>query len=108
MLSKLQSEHAVWQRRNFPNAERWECLVGLQEEIGELAHSFLKKHQGIRMEEDHDERMRDAIGDIVIYLIGFCTLNQINVDECIDMAWSEVKKRDWTSDKRDQYPGEGA
>jgi hypothetical protein len=43
MLSKLQKEHAVWQRRNFPNAEKWECLVGLQEEVGELAHEVKER-----------------------------------------------------------------
>lgn len=56
------------------------------------------------MEEDHDDRMRDAIGDIVIYLLGFCTLNQIDVDECIEMAWSEVKKREWTQNHSDDHP----
>lgn len=97
MLSKLQKDHAVWQRRNFPHAEKWECLVGLQEEVGELAHSFLKKHQGIRNDENHDAKMEDAVGDIVIYLMGFCTLNDIDIDKCIDGAWRIVKERDWRS-----------
>lgn len=98
MLFKLQQEHAVWQKRNFPNAEKWECLVGLQEEVGELAHSFLKKHQNIRNDEYHDEKMMDAVGDIVIYLIGFCTHNGFDADACIEAAWKEVKKRDWTDE----------
>jgi len=105
MLYDLQKEHAKWQKKNFPNAEKWECLVGLQEEVGELAHAFLKQHQNIRMDENHRDNMKDAIGDIVIYLLGFCTLNQIDADECIEMAWGQVKHRDWTKN-RDQHPGE--
>jgi len=96
MLSKLQKEHGVWQKKNFPNAEKWECLVGLQEEVGELAHAFLKKHQGIRGDENHDDNIRDAVGDIAIHLMGFCTLNSIDIDECITGAWNIVKDRDWT------------
>jgi NTP pyrophosphatase (non-canonical NTP hydrolase) len=99
ILSELQKKHAVWQRRNFPNAEKWECLVGLQEEVGELAHAFLKKHQRIRKGENHDALMKDAIGDVVIYLLGFCTLNGIDVDDCIEIAWDEVKERDWRPER---------
>lgn len=63
-----------------------------------MAHAFLKKHQRIRKNEDHDQQMKDAVGDIVIYLMGFCTLNNIDIDECIEMAWDEVKDRDWTEE----------
>lgn len=97
MLTELQKEHAVWQKRNFPNAEKWETLVGIQEEIGELSHSFLKRHQGIRGSSDeHLMSIKDAVGDIIIFVMGFCTLNDINIDECIETAWNEVKERDWT------------
>ena len=97
MLSELQKEHSEWQRRNFPNAEKWECLVGLQEELGELSHAFLKQHQGIRTEEDHERKIKDSVGDIAIFLMGFCTHNGLDIDECIDSAWSEVKRREWNS-----------
>jgi NTP pyrophosphatase (non-canonical NTP hydrolase) len=97
MLKNLQNAHAIWQHNNFPNAEKWECLAGLTEELGELAHAHLKMHQGIRKNEDHLASQKDAVGDIVIYLLGYCTLNGLDIDECIESAWDEVSKRDWTS-----------
>lgn len=101
MLNKLQQEHAIWQKNNFPTAEKWECLIGVQEEVGELSHAFLKKHQSIRgTSDEHTESMKDAVGDIVIFLMGFCTMNGIDIDECVEKAWSEVKKRDWAKNSK--------
>ena len=95
-IGKLQEEVMEWARRNFPQAERWEPLVGLQEEIGELSHAFLKKHQNIRLEEDHDANMVDAVGDIVVYLANFCGRNGIDLNRAVEQVWSEVRQRDWT------------
>jgi NTP pyrophosphatase (non-canonical NTP hydrolase) len=94
MLKNLQNAHAIWQHHNFPNAEKWECLVGAMEELGELSHAHLKMKQGIRLNEDHSAAQKDAVGDVVIYLLGYC----LDIDECIESAWSEVSKRDWTID----------
>ncbi len=86
----------VWNRRNFPDAQRWEPLVGIQEEVGELAHAFLKQHQGIRVEQDHYGNMVDAIGDIFIFMANFCWQNGIDMEEAIYHTWMQVGQRDWT------------
>lgn len=96
-LSQLQMEVREWAKKNFPQAEKWEALVGLQEEVGELSHSFLKQHQNIRLEEDHRAKMVDAVGDIVIYLADFCHRNKIDMDTAVEETWSRVKQRDWTA-----------
>ena len=72
MFDKLQKEHAVWSKKNFGEQDLEDYELGLIEEVGELAHSVLKRKQGIRNNENHDELIKDAIGDITIYLIGFC------------------------------------
>lgn len=101
-LTKLQLEHAKWCAHNFPNALPWEFLLGQQEELGELSHAFLKQSQGIRMNEPHKEKMVDAIGDLIIYLAGFCNAVQIDLADAVTATWFEVKQRDWV-----KYPERG-
>jgi NTP pyrophosphatase (non-canonical NTP hydrolase) len=97
-LDKLQFELRKWQQHNFPNRERWEPLMGVAEEVGELSHAHLKKHQGIRLEEDHDATAQDAIGDIVIYLADYCNARGFNLGEIVTDTWELVKQRDWRRD----------
>tara|TARA_Y100000310_G_scaffold143479_1_gene142842 strand:+ start:1541 stop:1861 length:321 start_codon:yes stop_codon:yes gene_type:complete len=94
-LQQLQIEVSDWQAKNFPNGEPWEPVMGVAEEVGELSHAFLKKHQGIRLNEDHEAAMKDAVGDVVIYLADVCHRNGFNLAECVTTAWDEVKQRDW-------------
>ncbi len=67
----------------------------MQEELGELVHHFLKREQKIRLNEDHDEGIRDSIGDFLIYLCHFCNNEKINIEETLHETWEKVKKRDW-------------
>jgi NTP pyrophosphatase (non-canonical NTP hydrolase) len=78
----------------------------MQEELGELSHAFLKKHQGIRMDEDHDAAMVDAIGDFIIYLAGFCNSTHLDLASSVESTWMEVKKRDWVKFPERGVPNE--
>jgi NTP pyrophosphatase (non-canonical NTP hydrolase) len=91
-----------WIDHNFPNTRSIEQLLGIQEELGELSHHFLKRHQNIRMNEDHDDGIEDAVGDIFIYLVHFCYRENIDLEEAINKTWNHVKKRDWI-----KYPDTG-
>lgn len=95
-LAQMQIELKEWQEHNFPGREAWEPLVGLQEELGELAHAHLKQHQGIRdSPEKLEAQARDAVGDILIYLADYCNARGFNLPACMNQAWAEVKQRDW-------------
>lgn len=59
-------------------------LIKLQEELGELANSYLK---------DKQEELEDAIGDVQVVLIGFCKLAGIDYDMCLEMAYNTIKDR---------------
>lgn len=96
-LKVLQTDAQIWARYNFPNSQQWMPLVGAVEELGELAHAFLKLKQGIRGITSISEQ-EDAIGDIVIYLIDFCNLNDINFGKAVCSTWEKVSKRDWKKD----------
>lgn len=94
-LPYYQSEIRKWTKHNFPNAQPWEPLLGLQEEVGELAHAYLKRHQGIRKNENHDLNIRDAVADIMVYLMNFCNHEGINLQEELFKTWKKVSQRDW-------------
>lgn len=68
-------------------------LLGVVEEVGELTHHFLKKRQGIRLDEDHDGEIEDAIGDITIYLMNFCSQLGIDYGETVQRIADEVMLR---------------
>jgi NTP pyrophosphatase (non-canonical NTP hydrolase) len=100
---QLQEENAAWAARNFGPANYPErSLLGVVEEVGELAHAVLKGLQGIRgSQQEHQLAAKDAVGDVVIYLADFCTRSGFDFGECVQEAWDEVKARDWTKHRRD-------
>ena len=98
-LDEIQKEQAVWSARNFPGAEDYYPLLGAVEELGELAHAHLKGIQGIRgSAEDHAKAARDAVGDVVIYLLDYCSRRGWSMSEILDATWRHVRQRDWRSD----------
>jgi len=102
VLEKIQSEHRRWTENNFGDQPYWHPLLGVVEEVGELAHAELKGEQGIRDCAHRDELACDAVGDIMIYLIGYCTTKGFNIEKILTETWSEtVKKRNWKKNKED-------
>lgn len=99
-LRRLQEEHNEWSQENFGDQPYEWTLLGLQEELGELAHSELKMLQGIRLDEEDvgEEATKDAVGDIIIYLLDFCNRRDLVLADCLDEAALEVLNREWDSD----------
>jgi NTP pyrophosphatase (non-canonical NTP hydrolase) len=98
-LTQLQDEVGEWSCRNFPNNEPIDPLLGLVEEVGELAHAVLKARQGIRgTPQEHYDAMVDAVGDIVVYLADFCERNAIDLGLAVETTWMKVRQRDWKAD----------
>lgn len=72
----LQWDLWAWQDYNFgtngPNSPPRHMFLGMCEEAGELVHGVLKLSQGIRgTREEHIANIKDAIGDIGVYLMNF-------------------------------------
>lgn len=98
----MQFEHRNWVDRNFGmNRDQDDPLLGLIEELGELSHSHLKLKQGIRVEEDHETKGKDAVGDIFLYLMDYCNLKEWDLESIIIDTLKEVHKRDWLQNKKD-------
>ena len=71
ILEQIQKEQPEWVQHNFGDRPSWQPLLGAGEEIGELYHAFLKRAQNIRLSENHNENIKDALADIIIYLCDF-------------------------------------
>lgn len=101
-LDELQSKHAEWAVENFgENRPSYHPLLGAVEELGELAHAHLKQEQGIRTNEDHEAEARDAVGDVVMYLLDYCNLRGWSIAEIISEVEEEVFDRDWNENRED-------
>ena len=98
-LNTLQEEVHNWRNDNFPISNDTEMLLGVTEELGELAHAHLKQMQNIRVNENHNANIKDAIGDIVIFLMGYCSYRHLSLGACIIEAWLEVKDRNWKKNR---------
>ena len=100
--SEMQVKLARWQTKNFGVGSLVDCVLGVSEEAGELAHALLKHRQRIRgmaNKEAFREAAADAIADIAIYSIQVCTLLRIDYYELVfgrHGVANTVMRRDWT------------
>jgi NTP pyrophosphatase (non-canonical NTP hydrolase) len=95
-LNEMQKEVAEWSLKNFGPGPAYRPLLGVCEEAGELAHAHLKQEQGIRdnplkLEAD----AKDAVADIIIFLMDYCARRGWRMDEILDRVWGQVKQRKW-------------
>lgn len=99
-IRAFQADHRNWLLHNFPDQRPHDALLGLAEEVGELAHAHLKWEQGIRglSDQKYQELASDAIGDIMIYLASYCNTNDFDMAQCLEEAWDQVRARDWQED----------
>ena len=118
-LPALQAKVAAWADYNFPETAavaRERCTLGVAEEAGELAearinlqvavgrlaHSVLKQAQGIRGSvEEHEEAAKDAIGDIVVFLLHLCHSQKWSFAQIVTETVNSVTQRNWRDNPTD-------
>jgi len=74
-------------RRIIPNATQQSQLNKMLEEVAEL---FAAQNQN-----DIDE-IKDAVGDIMVCLVNYCALRDINIVDCMFLAYDQIKDRKGT------------
>ena len=74
-------------RRIIPNATPTSQLMKAVSEMGELCDAEGKKDI---------EAIRDAVGDIMVCLINYCALRDINLVNCMELAYDQIKNRKGT------------
>lgn len=74
-------------RKIIPNSTPETQLLKAVSELGELADATIKKdHAGIV----------DGVGDVMVCLINYCALQDINLVTCMEKAYEEIKHRKGT------------
>lgn len=80
----------------------WVPILGMVEELGELAHAVLKSFQGIRgNRSEHEAAQRDAYGDIRVYMLDFANRKGWLDSAVLAEVWSEVRRRNWVENPSD-------
>jgi len=74
-------------RRIIPNSTPETQLLKAMSELGELADATIKK--------DRDEVV-DAVGDVMVCLVNYCALQDINLVDCMQVAYDTIKNRKGT------------
>lgn len=97
-LIEIYNEHGIWEAKNFPDSNAIDNVLGMIEETGELAHAILKRKQGIRVNENHDTEIRDAIADIALFLFGFVRKRYLRIEDVTKEASHYIRRRNWDSD----------
>jgi NTP pyrophosphatase (non-canonical NTP hydrolase) len=69
---------------NGRNASAEVQMVKLQEEFDELV---------VGIENNDTAEIADAIGDMVVVLTGIAELKGLTIENCVNMAYDEIKKR---------------
>lgn len=70
--------------RNLQTADPKGQICKLLEESGELASGLVKQDE---------VKIKDSIGDITVVLVVLCTQLGVDYDECVRMAYNEIKDR---------------
>jgi NTP pyrophosphatase (non-canonical NTP hydrolase) len=105
LIRDLQEDCREWRSRNFPGSNLSdECFMGMVEELGEISHLLLKSRQGIRGIDPDVARVQieDGVADLLIFMMGFCDGNNIDLQHAVTQTWATVKARDWVT-----YPEKG-
>ena len=71
----------------IPNATAESQLLKAFSEMGELADA--QNHN------DLDE-IKDAVGDVMVCLINYCALRDIDLVDCLNLAYNQIKDRKGT------------
>ncbi len=85
----LEGEIVRWaeQRKIIPNSTPQAQLLKTMEELGELTRATIKNQQ---------EEVIDGVGDVMVTLIIYCALKDINLVDCMEVAYDAIKHRKGT------------
>lgn len=71
-------------RKIIPNSTPETQLLKAVSEMGELADATIKKNM---------DQIKDGVGDVLVCLINYCALQDINLVECMSGAYDQIKNR---------------
>jgi NTP pyrophosphatase (non-canonical NTP hydrolase) len=88
-FNQLQMDVLRWSeaRKIIPNATPVSQLLKAVSEMGELADAENKKDRAA---------IKDGVGDVMVCLINYCALHDLDLVDCLSSAYQEIKDRKGT------------
>lgn len=71
-------------RRIIPNSTPQAQFIKAVSEMGELADGIAKNDRAL---------VQDSVGDVLVCLINLCALMDMDVVDCLGVAWNDIKDR---------------
>lgn len=70
-------------------------ILSLVEEVGEMARAYLAKHgrKKTNIAAQEDETYEQELGDILVAVLRFARIKDINLDKRIEYSLSKISKR---------------
>ena len=87
--SQVEMEIIQWAeaRKIIPNSSPETQLLKAVSELGELADATIKKER---------DKIIDGVGDVMVCLVNYCALQDIDLVTCMKIAYDEIKHRKGT------------
>lgn len=63
--------------------------------LGRLAHAHLKQEQNIRLNENHEQKAKDAVKELLAAMRELALVHNIQLLDLVEQTWAKVKQRDW-------------
>lgn len=82
-----------------------DAMVELLHQLGRLSHAHLKKRQGIRSTENHDEVIPAVLGQLVAIGSRLMIDSGWNPADIVWSTWVVVRQRDWKSNPDGAHKG---
>ncbi len=97
-IRTIQKDHRAWSERLWGeplSRPSHQPILGLTEEVGELAKAHLKSEEGLRSvsKVEYREAKIDAVGDIFLFLCDYCSCENIDLEVAVGRVWEKVSKR---------------
>lgn len=77
-MIKFQADLKCWLDYNFPDTTRDQQIMGVVEELGELFECQILYDSGTGSGQE-EKALKDAVGDVVIFLCNYCTKADISL-----------------------------
>ena len=70
-------------------------ILSLVEEIGEMARAYLAEHgrKPTNLAAQRDETYQEELGDIMVTILRFARIKQINLDDLVQYSMKKIEKR---------------
>ncbi len=72
------------------HGQRQHALFGMASEVGELLGLYQKSYQGHELIEEHEQK---EVGDILWMIAEYCTANDWNLDDIMQMNIDKLRAR---------------